>query len=760
MEKRTKKQKEKPQNFFVYEYEKLKSLFKRNKTKGDDKKTGKKEIGTLKMAFEVLKEARKADRKAFRNVMFNQVGAALTKASAPYLGSALFGAFGDIIKGQAWASWRAGGWYVAGLFRDSMYERFDFLKQKSFRKLNDIYTNKIVSRYYVDILHKPRAFFKVDSAERLAGFAQSVAEGKKSILNNVLSWGEYAIVFGAAVAGMATVSPMLGAGVLAATGVTVLYGKYMNDKYRKFGSNIRFFKSRINEENRDIVKNAPLVQSAGRVESASKHLESRRAHALRVNRHLENTQQNESRLLSTAINWAIGIAAFAVSVQRIKETGNIGEFALVNGCCWQMFYASKKLSESFTQMQNAKYQVIDDTERLKTPRALERETGQKDFSVEDCKIEVKDLSFAYPKVKRNKEDGEQEKSEAVERGQGVLHHIDLSFDKGEMTTIIGDSGKGKSTLVSLFRHDYDPVCGKIYIGGKEIRELSDEAINRQVSFVDQKVALFDMSIRDNLRFYKPGISDDELLEVCEKSAFAGDLLDMVAQKDEAGHVIEEELSAEERKARILQALERRIGKDGSELSGGQRQRLALARAFIEEKPIVILDEPTTGLNQGLSFKVMKSLKDMAKDKTVVLVTHNPVEVALSDRVVVMRGGKVEADGKPLDLIRTNDYMRNETLTASDYANKQELYRRTIYGVKPEKRIAELAGEEAKGGVLLDSELKEKRRLLELHRDVYVKVRKKAIESERKKQGKPLFEKKTQKEKSKDGFSPKTDEGRS
>ncbi|MBO5442118.1 MAG: hypothetical protein J6A09_06095, partial [Alphaproteobacteria bacterium] len=100
------------------------------------------------------------------------------------------------------------------------------------------------------------------------------------------------------------------------------------------------------------------------------------------------------------------------------------------------------------------------------------------------------------------------------------------------------------------------------------------------------------------------------------------------------------------------------------------------------------------------------------------------------------------------------------LTASDYANKQELYRRTIYGVKPEKRIAELAGEEAKGGVLLDSELKEKRRLLELHRDVYVKVRKKAIESERKKQGKPLFEKKTQKEKSKDGFSPKTDEGRS
>lgn len=759
MDKKTKKQKEKPQNFFVYEYEKLKSLFKRDKTKGDDKKTGKKEIGTLKMAFEVIKEARKADRKAFRNVMFNQVGIALARASAPYIGSAVFGAFGDIVKGNPGGVLKAGVWYGADMFRVLIWDRFEFLKQKNFRKLNDIYTNKIVSRCYVDILHKPRAFFKVDSAERLAGFAESVANGKKSILNNALSWGEYTVVFGAAVAGMATVSPMLGVGVLAATGVSVMYGKYMNDKYRKFGSDIRFFRSRISEENRDIVKNAPLVQSVGRVDGSSKHLESRRGHALRIGRHLDDTQQNEERMLNRVVRWAISIAAFAVSVQRIKETGNIGEFALVNGCCWQMFEASKNLSASFTRMQNAKYQVIDDAERLKTPRALERETGQKDFSAEDCKIEVKDLSFAYPKVKRNKEDGEQEKSEVVERGQGVLHHIDLSFDKGELTTIIGDSGNGKSTLVSLFRHDYDPVEGQIYVGGKEIRELSDEAINKQVSFVDQKVSFFDMSIRDNLQFYKPGISDDELIEVCEKSAFAGDLLDMVAQKDEAGNVIAAELSPAERKAKLLEALERRIGKDGSELSGGQRQRLALARAFIEEKPIVILDEPTTGLNQGLSFKVMKSLKDMAKDKTVVLVTHNPVEVALSDRVVVMRGGKVEADGKPLDLIRTNDYMRNETLTASDYANKQELYQRTIYGVKPEKRIAELASEETKGGVLLDEELKEKRRLLELHRDVYVKVRKKAIESERKKQGLPMPAKRVQKEKGKDGLRPKTAEGR-
>ena len=159
-----------------------------------------------------------------------------------------------------------------------------------------------------------------------------------------------------------------------------------------------------------------------------------------------------------------------------------------------------------------------------------------------------------------------------------------------------------------------------------------------------------------------------------------------------------------------------------------------------DKPIVIMDEPTTGLDGQLSLKVMQALKDMAKEKTVIMVTHNPAEVALSDRVVVVEKGKISADGKPQDLIKSNEFLRS-FLTKEDIKTKRRLYNMSINGANPMQEAAELLNGEAGGRILSDAERAEKRRLLEAHKRAYVGVRKNALKSERVKTGKDLPEKK-------------------
>ena len=153
-----------------------------------------------------------------------------------------------------------------------------------------------------------------------------------------------------------------------------------------------------------------------------------------------------------------------------------------------------------------------------------------------------------------------------------------------------------------------------------------------------------------------------------------------------------------------------------------------------------MDEPTTGLDGQLSLKVMKALKDMAKEKTVIMVTHNPAEVALSDRVVVVEKGKISADGKPQDLIKSNEFLRS-FLTKEDIKTKRRLYNMSINGANPMQEAAELLNGEVGGRILSDAERAEKRRLLEAHKRAYVGVRKNALKSERVKTGKDLPEKK-------------------
>ncbi|MCM1324839.1 MAG: ABC transporter ATP-binding protein/permease [Acetobacter sp.] len=678
-----------------------------------------KEQGTLKTVWGVFKEAWTKTGKDFRKAFGFKVGESVCQGCGPYCQSLLFGSLSGLATGAAGATAKFFG--VAGLevIRKRMNSFCGFKVRMASLVLNDTHANATTGAVYEDILHKPRPYFKDNAPAALSGVVGEIASAKNTLLNTSVDCLSKAVIFGISSASLFAIDPKLATAVLGVTVVVAEFGGYMNNVFRKLNSKVSSLGHRVGKENSDSIKNTPLVQDTNRVSAETTKMRSRLDKSSKAMQKVKYASGKGYLTMGTVINVLMEGAIMAAASVDVAKTGDIGRFALISMASWQMMWSGEMLSELWNRMQSGTHKLIDATKKLVTPKELERVVGKEKLAENDTKISVQNVSFAYPLVKdvTNMSLVEvMDREGEIQRTEGILKDMSVEFDKGGLTAVVGTSGNGKSTLMSLIRHDYDVEAGQIFIGDKEIRTLSDEELNAQIAFVDQKVHFFDESIGYNLKYFKPDATDEELMEACRKAGFDADV------------------------DKFNDGLSHRIGQDGSKLSGGQQQRLALARAFLTDKPIVIMDEPTTGLDPKLSLRVVKALKDMAEEKTVIVVTHNPTEVALADRVVVVENGTVTADGKPMDLIQTSEFLR-ETLTKEDIKNKRKLYNNSVNGENPMQAVAEVVNAEADGKVLSDAERKKKRQLLEAHKRAYVGVRKNALKSERIKEGKPLPEKK-------------------
>ena len=683
----------------------------------DDNKA--KEQGTLKTVWSIFKEAWQKNGKDFKKTLGFKTGESVLSGLYPYCSNLLFGALPGLVSGASGATTRFFGAAVLEVVRKRLADVCRFKAKMSEIVLNDTHTNAATGSLYEDILHKPRPYFKDNAPAALSGVISEITTAKNTLLNRAVECMSKAVVFGISSVSLLAVDPALAAGVLGVTALTSEFGGYMNNAYRKLNSKMRSFSNRIYRDNSDSIKNTPLVQDTNRVEQETKLMRGRLGKSSRITQKITYAKSKAYLQMKTVINVCMEGLIMAAAFADVVKTGDIGRFALISSASWQMMGSGNMLSELWNDMQAGTHRFIDATKKLITPKELERTMGKEKLSENDTKISVRNVSFAYPMIKDVTDMSlteAQSREGEIKRTENVLKDLSIDFDKGQLTAIVGTSGHGKSTLMSLIRHDYDVQDGQIFIGSKEIRELSDEELNAQISFVDQKVHFFDESIRYNLRYFNPQATDEDIMAACRKAGFEEDV------------------------KKFQDGLNHKIGQDGAKLSGGQQQRLALARAFLTDKPIVIMDEPTTGLDAKLSMLVVEELKALAKEKTVIMVTHNPAEIALADRVVVMEKGKVTADGAPTKLIQTSDFMR-QVLTKEDLKNKRQLYNQVVKGENPMQTAATILNREADGEVLSDEERKQKRRLLEAHKRAYVGVRKNAIKSRREDEGKPVPEKK-------------------
>ncbi|MDO4322920.1 MAG: ABC transporter ATP-binding protein [Lachnospiraceae bacterium] len=267
---------------------------------------------------------------------------------------------------------------------------------------------------------------------------------------------------------------------------------------------------------------------------------------------------------------------------------------------------------------------IESLEKLMSASPLKQ--TEKPFTGNDHSVSFEDVRFDY-KVNAS-EGGREDGLDHKVNGSEVLHGVSFSAKEGTMTALVGESGSGKSTLAKLLVHFYDVTGGAVKIGGQDVRDMSIEALNREISYVSQEQFLFNMSLMENIRLGKLDATDAEVMAAAEK-AQCGEFL-----------------------ARLEHGIYTMAGDGGKQLSGGERQRISLARAILKNAPIVVLDEATAFMDPENEEKMNKAIAEMIRGKTVIVIAHRLHSFVGADQICVLQDGWLAAAGKHEELLRS------------------------------------------------------------------------------------------------------------
>ena len=216
----------------------------------------------------------------------------------------------------------------------------------------------------------------------------------------------------------------------------------------------------------------------------------------------------------------------------------------------------------------------------------------------------------------------------------VLKNINIEIKGEKMTALVGHSGSGKSTLLNLIPRIYDPTSGKILIDGQEIKNLNLSSLRKEISIVDQNITLFDDTIYNNIKYAKENATKEEIHKAAELS-MSLDFINNLESK-----------------------FDTKIGENGVKLSGGERQRLSIARAFLKNSKIILLDEPTSSLDSDTEEKIQKALNILTKNKTTIVIAHRLSTILNSNSIFVMDRGEVVDHGKHDELIKHSEIYKN------------------------------------------------------------------------------------------------------
>ena len=204
----------------------------------------------------------------------------------------------------------------------------------------------------------------------------------------------------------------------------------------------------------------------------------------------------------------------------------------------------------------------------------------------------------------------------------ALDSVSLQVRSGERVAILGQSGSGKTSILSLFMRVWDPEAGRVLLGGTDIRSIRLAALRARIGWLGQRTEMFAGTIRDNLLIARPDAGEDEISRAIGVAGLDAFL------------------------AELPEGLDTYVGEGGASVSGGQARRIALARVVLKDAPILFLDEPTEGLDAATEADVMRALSVFMQGRTVLMVTHRLEGIGLMDRIVVMEGGRIAEEGSP------------------------------------------------------------------------------------------------------------------
>ena len=255
------------------------------------------------------------------------------------------------------------------------------------------------------------------------------------------------------------------------------------------------------------------------------------------------------------------------------------------------------------------FQVLDEPEEVADkPSAVELPAGDGDVRFED-------VSFEYLP------------------GRPVLEHLDLALSAGTTLALIGHTGSGKTTLASLIPRFYDVSAGRVLVDGVDVRDVTLYSLRHEIGVIPQDPFLFSTTVRENIAFGRPEMSDDEV--------------ERVARLAQAHEFVE----------RLPQGYDTVIGERGITLSGGQRQRIAIARALALDPRILILDDATASVDATTESQIRNGLREVMRGRTTLIIAHRLSTIALADEIAVIDDGRIAVRGTHDELLETSEIYR-------------------------------------------------------------------------------------------------------
>jgi ATP-binding cassette subfamily B protein len=360
----------------------------------------------------------------------------------------------------------------------------------------------------------------------------------------------------------------------------------------------------------DIVSNIGLVRAFGAARREQKRLTVKIEDEMQAQRaSLRSLERLRLFHAFTVFGVTAGVLVWSVELWRRGQIST-GDVVLTTTLGFTVLHASRDFAMALVDMVQQFAKLGEAVQVLGLPHEMQDAPDARPLLVRGGAIEFKQVNFSYPS------------------GQQVLKGFDLDVPAGQKVGLVGRSGAGKSTIIALMQRLYDPDSGGVLIDGQNIAHVTQESLRASIAVVQQEISLFHRSLLENLRYGRPDASDEEVFRAVE-AARCTEFID-----------------------RLPQGFDTVVGERGMKLSGGQRQRLAIARAFLMDAPIVVLDEATSSLDTESEQSIQEALSRLFKGRTVFAIAHRLSTLDAFDRIVVLERGLIVEDGPPRRLLQT------------------------------------------------------------------------------------------------------------
>lgn len=486
------------------------------------------------------------------------------------------------------------------------------------------FSNTIRKQSFEKTLRHALGFHQNDFAGRIGNKVMDSGRGIRDIVTSVAGAVWFAAIFTVTnIALMAGVNPLLALPMTIWLGAYLLTLRHFLPKVKKYSAESADLHSKVNGQVQDILANIEAVKMHGNESYETE----------RTNNHFDKVSAAAKRMIMTKwrmdrtislLNWTMvigtGVLGVWMTASGIVSVGVAIAMALPMAfqATFQSGWIKDELSgifENFGVVEEAMHALA----KPYTVRNINENVPDLDVSHDTATIEFRNVSFGY-------EGG---------KGQQVFKDFNLTIPAGQSVGIVGATGSGKSTLVKLLLRAYDIQDGDILINGQNIAEMEQGTVRRQIGRVAQHSQLFHRSIADNIAYGKLDATMDEIIEAA-KIARAHDFISEKASLDSRGNV--------------NYGYDAFVGERGAKLSGGEQQRICIARAVLQNAPILVLDEATSALDTVNERAIQQDLDRIMRNRTTLVIAHRLSTLDNVDRIIVMDRGKIIEDGPPEELL--------------------------------------------------------------------------------------------------------------